>query len=89
MAFTRSDAKKLFVRHEKLEENKLPFNVNVINHYYYLRKRYSESKPGFSDLRNEVINDLIHVWQKANLPILSYTRIQTKLKEVVTKFKAA
>ena len=68
IALKRSDAKKSLVENVKLEENKLPLNIDVVNHYYYSRRFYSDSKagflnkmPNFNDLRNEVINDAINI----------------------------
>ena len=43
--------------------------------------------PNFNDLLNEVINDVINKWKAASLAILSYNRVQTKLKDLVTKFE--
>ena len=45
--------------------------------------------PGFNDLRNEIVNDVIYIWQAVSLPIISYSRIQTKLKDFVAKFERA
>ena len=96
MTVKRSDAEKTMVKYVKLERYKLPLNIDVINHYFYLRKSYSECKqeflnkmPGFNDLRNEIVNDVISIWQAASLPIISYSRIQTKLKGLVAKFERA
>ena len=82
MAFKRSDTEKWIVRYEKLGENVLPLNVDVVKHYYYLRKSYSETRaeflhklPSFSDLRNEVVKDVINIWQAASLPIVGFKRI--------------
>ena len=96
MTVKRSDAEKTMVKYVQLEKNKLPFNINIINHYYYFSKSYSECKqeflnkmPGFNDLRNEIVNDVIYIWRAASLPIISYSRIQTKLKDLVAKFERA
>ena len=36
---------------------------------------------------NEIVNDVIYIWQAASLPIISFNRIQTKLKGLVAKFE--
>ena len=76
MAVRRSDAEKSLVKYVKLEKNKLPLNIDVINHYYCLRKSYCECKPEFlkkcfNDLRNEIVNDVIYIWKAASLLIIS------------------
>ena len=43
--------------------------------------------PGFNDLRNEIVNDVIYIWQAASLPIISYNRIQTNLKGLEAKLE--
>ena len=43
--------------------------------------------PGFNDLQNGIVNDVIYIWQAASLPIISYNRSQTKLKGLVAKFE--
>ena len=88
--------KRWLLRDVKLEKNYLPLNIDVINHYYYSRKLHSESKldflnemPGFNDVKNEVVNDTIRIWQAAGLPIISHSRIQIKFKHVGDKFEGA
>ena len=84
------------VRCEKFRENVLPLNVDAVSHYYYLRKLYRETRdeflyklPSFSDLRNEVVKDVMQIWQVASLPTVGFKRIQTKLKELIAKFEGA
>ena len=45
--------------------------------------------PGFNNVRNEVVDDIIWVWQAAGLPIISFSQIQAKFNELVAKFEGA
>ena len=63
----------------KLEKNKLPRNINVINHYYCLcksdrecRPEFLNKMPGFNDLRNETVNDGIYIWQAGSFYFLNH-----------------
>ena len=44
--------------------------------------------PTFKDVKLSLAEDVAKVWIRASLPILSYCRIETKLKELVEKWKA-
>ena len=35
--------------------------------------------PGFNNVRNEVVNDIMWIWQAAGLPIISFSQIQVNL----------
>ena len=44
--------------------------------------------PGFNNVRNGVVEDIIWIWQAAGLPIISFSQIQAKFNGVVAKFEA-
>ena len=95
MFVKRSFTKKLLVKYVNSETNKLSLNVDLINRYYYLRKLHRKSKAevlknmlGFNNVRNEVVDDIIWIWQAAGLPI-NFSQIQANFNEVVAKFEGA
>ena len=45
--------------------------------------------PEFTDLKYEVATDVAKLWIKASLPILSKSRIETKLFDIGNKLRAA
>ena len=82
MVVKRLSTEKLLVKYVNSETNKLSLNVDLINRYYYLRELHRESKPevlkkipSFNNVRNEVVNDIIWIWQAAGLPIISFSQI--------------
>ena len=84
------------IKCKKLQESVLPLNVDVISHYYFLRKFYSNPDPKFlkklpyfNDLKDDTVNDVIKIWKTARLPVISSIRIQTKLENIISKFEAA
>ena len=95
MVVKRSSTKKSLVKYVNSKTNKLSLNVDLINPYYYLRELHHESKPdvlkkmpGFNNVRNGVVEDIIWIWQAAGLPIISFSQIQAKFNGVVAKFEA-
>ena len=45
---------------------------------------------GFNGIiRNEVVNDIIWIWQAAGLLVINFSRIQTKFNDLVAKFEGA
>ena len=69
-----------------LQTKKYFFKRNVIQHTNAkFFKKFSE----FTDLKYEVAADFAKLWIKASLPILSKSRIETKLFDVVSKLRAA
>ena len=68
----------------------------MLKHYYFRSNLLQETNtkflskaPEFHDLQNEVAADVTNLWVKASLPILSKGRIQTKLRDIVMKLRAA
>ena len=86
MVVKRLSTEKALDKYVNSETNKLSLNVDLINGYYYLRELLRESKPevlkkmpGFNNVRNKVVNDIIWIWQAAGLPIISFSQIQGNL----------
>ena len=86
MVVKRWSTEKALVKYVNSETNKLSLNADLINRYYYLRELLRESKPevlkkmpGFNNVRKEVVNDIIWIWQAAGLPIISFSQIQGNL----------
>ena len=46
-AVKRSDSVGVMIKCKKLQESVLSLNVDVISHYYFLRKFYSNTDPKF------------------------------------------
>ena len=95
MVVKRSSTKKSLIKYVNSETKKFSLNVDLINRYYYLRELHRKSKPevlkkmlGFNNVGNEVVDDIIWIWQVAGLPI-NFSQIQAKFNEVVAKLKWA
>ena len=41
------------------------------------------------DIKDDLISDVVALWRKANVPIISNQRIEAKLKDLVNKYDAA
>ena len=74
----------------------MPLQKEVIWHFEYLRGKLSEKSvkfqkkaPGYNDVRVQLLDDIISLWVKSGLPVLSKIRIETKLKEMLQKWKLA
>ena len=94
-AVKRSDSASVMIKCKKLQESVLPLNVDVISYYYFLRKFHSNTDPKFlkklpyfNDLKDDRVNDVIKIWKTASLPVIGSIRIQTKLKNIISKFEA-
>ena len=85
---------------QKLDEDfkgdRLPLAAEVLDYYSFLRRSKSESNPkfllqlpNFVDVKNQLISDVIGLWGKASLPIISTKRVETKLKELIKKYTLA
>ena len=92
----RLDISKTLKGFQKLKDNLLPLNVDVIGHYYYLKKelkdsdvRYMKKNPGFKEIKEKLLKDVAVIWEKANVPMISEQRIQAKLKDLINKYEAA
>ena len=79
----------------KLRENVLPTNEEVVKHYYvkwsFLEQTDSKliaKSPEFSDLKTDLVSD-VSLRIKSSLPVLSKSRIETKLFKVIKKLRAA
>ena len=94
MIVTRSSEKYIIAA--ELKENVLPTNEEVLHHYFFKRNviqhtnaKFFKRFPEFTDLKYEVAADVAKLWIKASLPILSKSRIETKLFDIVNNFRAA
>ena len=94
MTATRSSEKYLIAA--ELRETVLPTNKEVLQHYFFKRNiiqqtnaKFLKKFPEFTDLKYEVAADVAKLWIKASLPILSKSRIEPKLFDIVNKLRAA
>ena len=95
MTATRSSEK--YIKAAELKENVLPTNEEVLQHHFFKRnviqrtnaKFFKKISTKFTDLKYEVAADVAKLWIKASLPILSKSRIETKLFDIVNKLRAA
>ena len=92
----RSNFSKSLQICEEFKCNLLPTNLDVIGHYFYLRKKLTVTSsqflkkiPCFADVRDNLVDDVIEIWNRAGLPILSRQRIEAKLKNLISQFEAA
>ena len=92
MTATRSSKK--YIKAAELKENVLPTNEAL--HYFFKRNviqhtnaKFLKKFPEFTDLKYEVAADVAKLWIKASLPIISKSRIETKLFDIVNKLRAA
>jgi len=67
MSDTRSSEK--FYTDEKMKENVLPTNEEVLQHYYFKMNLFQHTcvefmakAPEFHDLQNEVVTDITNLW---------------------------
>ena len=80
----------------EMKRNALPLQKEVISHFGYLRGKLSENPvkvqkkaPGHNDVGVQLLDDTIGLWVKSGLPVLSRIRVETKLKEMLQKWKLA
>ena len=89
MTATRSSEK--YVIAAELKENVPPTNEEVLQHYckrnviQHTNAKFFKKFLVFSDLKYEVAADVAKLWIKASLPILSKSRIETTLFDIVNK----
>ena len=96
MPVTRHEAASTQKLDEDLKGDRLPLAAEVLGYYNFLRRSESESNPkfllqlpNFTDVKNQLISDVIGLWGKASLPIISTKRVETKLKELIKKYTLA
>ena len=96
MSATRSKFGKFLISCEKFANNVLPSNRNVVNHYEFLRKtlcstdpKFFKKLPVFTDVKQELSNNVREIWLKAGLTVISEIRILTKCKELIDKHEKA
>ena len=66
---------------EDLKGDRLPLAAEVLGYYNFLRRSESESNPkfllqlpNFTDVKNQLISDVIGLWGKASLPIIFHKK---------------
>ena len=96
MPVTRHEAASTQKLDEDLKGDRLPLAAEVLGYYNFLRRSESESNPkfllelpNFTDVKNQLISDVIGLSGKASLPIISTKRVETKLKELIKKYTLA
>ena len=94
MTATRSSEK--YIKAAELKKNVLPTNEEVLQHYFFkcnvfqhTNAKFLKKFPEFTDLKYEVAVDVAKLWIKASLPILSKSRIETKLFDIVNILREA
>ena len=72
---------------KELKKNMFPLNSNVIAHYLYLRNQltvttpqYFNKLPYYKDLKDQLLLDMLSIWTKASLPVLSKTEDESKVE---------
>ena len=80
---------------KELEKNMLPLKSNVVGHYFYLRNqftvtnlKYFNKLPYYKDRKDQLLLDVLSIWTKASLPVLSKQRIEAKLKDLIHRYNA-
>ena len=73
----------------EIKRNALPLQKEVIWHFEYLRGKLSENSvkfqkkaPGYNNVTVQLLDDIIGLWVKSGLPVLSRIRVETKLRDV-------
>ena len=76
--------------------NTLPTNREVIEHFYLVRQvlmdtesKFSAKGPGFNDITQVVISDVVDLWRRASLAVIEAKSAQNKLKNVIEKLLTA
>ena len=79
---------------KELEKNMFPLNSNVVGHHFYLRNqltvtipKYFNKLPYYKDVKGQLL-DVLSIWTKASLPVLSKQRTEAKLKNVIDRYDA-
>ena len=68
--------------------NTLPTNREAIEHFYHVRQvlmdaksKFSAEGPGFNDIKQVAISDVVDLWRKASLAVIEAKSAQNKLKK--------
>ena len=96
MTSLRSSEVDSLLTRKKLVGNVLPTNQEVIQHYYHVRQflintepKFSRIPPGFNNIQELVMSDIVKLWRKASLTVIEAKSIQKKLKNIHNKFTCA
>ena len=90
MASLRSSEIESLLFGKKSVGNTSPTNREVIEHFYHVRQllmdtesKFSAKGPGFNDIKQVVISDVVDLWRKASLAVIKAKGAQNKLKNVI------
>ena len=72
-----------------LQTKKYFSTTSLIAMLFSTQTQFLKKFPEFTDLKYEVAADVAKLWIKASLPILSKSRIETKLFDIVNTLRAA
>ena len=94
MSATRSKIATSVISFERFADNALPTNKSVVNHYQYLRKHLKNPKflkklAVFTDVEQQLVNDVREIWLKAGLPVVSEVKILTQCNGIMDKDEKA
>ena len=92
---SRSDACKSLQKPKELDNDVMPLNSEVISHYFFLRNSLSDSNPrffnkipAFGDIKEKLFKNVVALWRKSGLPIVSKQRVEAKLKQLIDRYTA-
>ena len=93
MPVTRTDLVSLFKSNKNLKGDHLPLVVDVLSYYDFLRKSASETHlkfiiklPNFEKVEERLSSDVINIWTKPSLSIVSLRRVDTNIEQLSQKF---
>ena len=73
---------------EELEKNMLPLDSNAVWTLLLLENQLTVTNPKYfnkllyyKDMKDQLLLDMLSIWTKASLPVLSKQRIEAKLKD--------
>ena len=79
-----------------MKRNTLPLQKEVIWHFEYLKQKLRENSikferklPVYIDEKEQLLKDVISLWKKSSLPVLSKIRTEAKIKDLIQKWKLA
>ena len=81
---------------KEMKRNTLPLQKEVIWHFEYLKQKLREKSikferklPVYNDVKEQLLEDVISLWKKSSLPVLSKIRTEVKIKDLIQKWKLA
>ena len=81
---------------KEMKRNTLPLQKEGIWHFEYLKQKLRENSikferklPVYNDVKEQLLEDVISLWKKSSLPVLSKIRTEAKIKDLIQKWKLA